>query len=232
MSSVLKQKPRTSWQMAPKPLSALDAEASRRPPSARSLDNSRRMVFALAAVSALLVIPVAALSFLSQRQDNTPVVDLSFQRMGKTVDNWLSDVEYETDVGNILNGRTHVERDIQSLIHEKPGTAGRKAVVSSNSKGKELRGALKAAAAADGKPNMGGSRAAKSDAAETPLAKHWVQAPAKKRAPVKTAQEQLRDLGGPEIVCKLRCVGVKKGCRLCQRVINQRLPCSVLRPHR
>ena len=169
------------------------------------------MVFAFAAISALLIVPVAALSFLSQQEDDRPVVDLSFQRMGKTVDTWLGEVEHETDVGNLLRGRTHLERDVQSFIRGKPGTANsRKTLVSSHDKDgkndKSMRGSLKATAKVD-KPQApetaaSGAVTAKSAADENSAGKHWVAPPVEKKKPVKTAQEQLRALGGPEIVCK------------------------------
>jgi hypothetical protein len=209
--------PTRPWQIAPRP-AVLDPIESRRrrPPSAESVENSRRMVFAFAAISALLIVPVAAMSFHSQQEDDRPVVDLSFQRMGKTVDTWLGEVEHETDVGNLLKGRTHLERDVQSFIRGKPGTAeSRKALVSSPDKDdkgdKSVRGSLKATAKAV-KPQVSetaasGGLTAKAAAPETSSGKHGSAPPVEKKtpakkAPVKTAQEQLRDLGGPVIVCK------------------------------
>ena len=111
-----------------------------------------------------------------------PVEDLSFERMGKSLDKFVGDVEHETDFRNLLSGKTYAERDIKSMIR------GKSAPPAAQDKPMASRGALK-------------SSAPKAEH-ETPLKSHWVKAP--HAEPVKTTaqvvQETLRALGGPEVV--------------------------------
>jgi len=186
--------------IVPKVSSPLDGP-TRRPPSAKSVEKSKKMMFAVAAVSALLVIPMVAVVYFSEGQGvDRPVEDLSFQGMGKDVDRFVADVEHETDFRNILGGRTYAEKDIQGLIH---GTHSKSSGAAADEKGRKTATKISGESSAPGKASRGVLTAQPAvEEKETPLASHWVQAPVVKK--VKTPQEQLRALvrkeGGPEIV--------------------------------
>ena len=160
------------------------------------------MLYALAAVSALMVIPMFAAIYLSEGSSaDRPVEDLSFKRMGAQLDSFLGDVEHETDFRNLLDGKTYAERNLKRMIHgsktSAPGAAASNEKKTSTHKhsdskhskpDKASRGALSAQAAAG-------------EESETPLAAHWVQAPPQaKPQRAESGQQQLRALGGPQII--------------------------------
>ena len=121
-----------------------------------------------------------------------------------TKNRYTQDIYIYVSIMNILMHvsvtQTDAERDIQGLIHGKSASAGadaqgrKTATTKSNMKQSE--------------PTTAGRHALKAQATgkkESPVAMHWVHATVVKKA--KTAQEQLRALGGPEIVYQV-CIRV------------------------
>ena len=118
--------------------------------------------------------------------------------------------------------QTYAERDIQGLIHGKSAGAG------ADTKGRKT--ATTKSNMKQSEPTKAGRHVLKAQATgkkESPVATHWVQAPVVKKA--KTAQEQLRALGGPEIVyqvcirvCGYVCVCA---CRVCVCVCVREREC-------
>ena len=127
-----------------------------------------------------------------------PVEDLSFERMGKDLDTWVGEVRHETDFRNLLSGNTYAEKDIQTLIHGKSVAADKPS--RKTAKHSKIQSSIPSHKVSEGQENtmVSHSSPARVIDHETPLTKHWVKAPAAEK--VMSAQQQLRALGGPEIV--------------------------------
>lgn len=140
--------------------------------------------------------------------------------MGREVDEFVGELEHETDLRNLLDGKTYAERDIKTLIRGRSAPAATKLVtqqereeeeereqgkekerelVEEHEHGEEQREIVEERKSLLQHPPL------RQDTHETPLTSHWVKAPvdeakAQAMAQAKAAQQLLRAMGGPEIV--------------------------------
>ena len=135
------------------------------------------------------------------------------------MDEFVGELEHETDLRNLLDGKTYAERDIKNLIRGRSAPAATQLVThqereeeEEREQGKEEERELveehehgeEQRELVEERKDLRQHPPLRQDTHETPLSSHWVKAPvdeAKAQAKAqKAAQQLLRAMGGPEIV--------------------------------